>query len=461
MLVHRGSSLTATGGFLNRAKKILFILPKWPEHTLWGHFVYKFPALGLLTIAASTPAHYEIGFIDENMQAIDFDCDADIIALSLMTPLALQSYSIADRFKEKGKTVILGGIHASIFPDEALQHADAVVIGEGESSWPELLSDFENGTLKAKYRQSGFSDLKDLPFARRDLLQHGSYITRSTIQLTRGCPYNCEYCSVTAFSGRKFRFRPMEQFIKEYRSLQDRFVFIVDDNIMSNRKVALELFEQLRGSKKWWGSQVPITVADDEEVLKAMAECGCKTLFIGFESLEQDNLQQMGKQFVKASKHMDRIKRIQDYGIGIQGSFIVGCDHDTAATFDNLYEFIMRSKLNAFLISVLTPFPGTLLADRLEKEGRVLTKNWSLYDMGTVVFQPKNFSPEELQSRYDELNRSLYSIRSILKRTVKPNTNMIIFVPQNFGFRKAWRKQLSHRLNTSDYLHTSDCSAAL
>lgn len=426
-------------------KKILLILPKWPARTLWGHFRYKFPALGLLTIAAITPSDYQISFIDENMEEIDFNADVDIVAMSVMTPLAKRSYQIADQFKKRGKIVIMGGIHVSIFPEEALQHADAVVVGEGEHSWLTLLNDYQAGNLQNIYRSNQFVNLDNIPPARRDLLTSPRYITKGTIQLTRGCPFNCEYCSVTAFFGRKFRSRPLEQFVAEYNSLTSRFIFIVDDNIMSNRKEALQLFDKISASGKWWGSQVPITIADDEEALQAMAKSGCKSLFIGFESLDQDNLKQMGKGFVEAQKHAERIKKIQDYGIGIQGSFIVGCDHDTPATFDTLHDFIIKTRLNAFLISVLTPFPGIRLTKRLQEEDRILSTDWDLYDMNTVVYKPKNFTPDDLQRRYNELNHALYGVGSILRRTARFNSNVIIFMPQNFGFREAWHKLQRHK----------------
>jgi radical SAM superfamily enzyme YgiQ (UPF0313 family) len=357
-----------------------------------------------------------------------------------MTPLAHRAYEIADRFRANGKKVVMGGIHVSIHPEEAEVHADSVVCGEAEDIWPQVVSDFHRGQLKSRYGQGGLINMdREFPLPRRDLLQKGCYITRSTIQMMRGCPFDCEYCSVTAFSGREFRARPIGSFVQEFRELPDRFVFIVDDNILSKKRVAEELFEQMRNSGKWWGSQVTISVGDDDALLKKMARAGCKSLFIGFESLDQSNLNNIGKKFVRAHKNEDRIKRIQDHGIGILGSFIVGLDGDDESVFEQQYEFITRTRLEAFLISVLTPFPGTHMTSRMEAEGRILSKDWSLYDMSTVVYKPKNFTPEQLQERYDELNRSLYSIGSIAHRTLKPRKNMLIFVPQNFGFRNAWR----------------------
>jgi len=426
---------------MDKRHKILFVFPKWPSAALWGQLRFKFPPLGLLTIAGVTPLEYDVELVDENVNPIDFETDADLIALSVMTPLAYRAYEIGDQFRARGKTVVMGGIHVSFHPEEATLHADAVVTGEAEDIWPSVLEDFSRGRLQKRYRVEQLVDMSPaLAAPRRDLLSKGRYLTRSTIQFMRGCPFDCEFCSVTAFSGRKFRHRPMDRFLEEYRNLPDPFVFIVDDNLLSNRKVAMELFQRMRGTRKWWGSQVTISVADNDELLKAMAACGCKSLFIGFESLNQENLNQVGKKFVKASKNADRIKRIQDHGIGILGSFIVGLDHDDDSVFDDLYRFITDVRMEAFMISVLTPFPGTHMTRRMEAEGRILSKDWRKYDMSTVVYQPRNFTPEQLQDKYDELNRSLYSLPSIARRVLKPRKNMVIFLPQNLGFRRAWRQ---------------------
>ncbi len=425
---------------MSMERKILFVFPKWPRLTLWGHFKYKFPPLGLLTVAGVTPPDFDIEFTDENVSELDFNSDAEIVAVSVMTPLAHRAYEIANQFRALGKKVVLGGIHVSIHPDEAAKHADSVVVGEAEDIWPQVLADYGSGKLKPRYGNQTLINMdREYPIPRRDLLKKGCYVTRSTIQMMRGCPFDCEFCSVTAFSGRDFRARAIEPFVEEFRSLPDRFVFVVDDNILSNRKVAEKLFDRMQGCGKWWGSQVTISIADNDALLKKMAKAGCKSLFIGFESLDQQNLIQIGKKFVRAHKNEDRIKRIQDHGIGIHGSFIVGLDGDDDSVFDQQYEFIIRTRLEAFLISVLTPFPGTHLARRLETEGRILSKDWSKYDMSTVVFQPKNFTPEALQARYYELNSALYSLHSIARRTLKPHKNMLLFLHQNFGFRNAWR----------------------
>lgn len=425
---------------MSTVPRILFVFPRWPEHALWSHFRYKFPPLGLLTIAAATPPGFDVDFVDENVTPIDFSTPAAIVAISVMTALAPRAYAIAARFRALGKTVILGGIHVSLLPEEAEPQCDALVVGEGEGLWPEVLADWRAGRLKRRYTAPGLLDIEHpYPVPRRELLRHGAYVTRSTIQMVRGCPFDCEFCSVTAFSGRRFRHRPLDAFVEEFLALDDRFVFIVDDNILSNKALARALFERLRGSGKWWGSQVTINVADDRTLLDQMAAAGCKSLFIGFESLDQTNLNQVGKKFVKAHRNPDRIKAIQDRGIGILGSFIVGLDNDTETVFDDQYEFITRNRLEAFLISVLTPFPGTHLARRMASEGRILSRDWDRYDMNTVVYQPRHFTPERLQERYLELNRALYSLGSIARRTLKPRKNLLIFLPQNLGFRAAWK----------------------
>ncbi len=429
------------------SRRVHLIFPRWPKGSLWGNFRYKFPALGLLNLAALTGPEFEVTFEDENVGQPGGDSgepagnpadNADLIGISVMTPLAPRAYELADRFRAAGKTVVLGGIHASFLPDEALRHADAVSIGEAERTWPLLLADYAAGRLKPRYQDADPVGPDVIPAARRDLLCSRSYLTRSTIQWARGCPHDCEYCSVTAIMGRRFRFRPVDAFIREFRSLKDRFVFIVDDNIVAHRAAATELFNQLRDCGKWWGSQAPITVADDAVLLKQMARSGCKSLFIGFESLRSDNLRSIGKGFVDPRKNADRIRRIQDEGIGILGSFIVGLDDDDAGVFDGLYRFIQDNRLEAFLISVLTPFPGTRLTKRLESEGRILSRDWARYDMNTVVYRPRNFTPGELQIRFDELNRALYRLGPIFHRSLKCRKNTIIFLPQNLAYREAW-----------------------
>jgi len=426
------------------SRKIIFVFPKWPDNTLWGNFLNKFPALGLLTLAGVTPPGFEVELLDENVDPINFEAEVDLVAISVMTPLAPRAYAIADEFRRRGRAVIMGGIHPTWLPDEAGAHADSVVMGEADEIWPRVLDDFANGRLQARYHVSEPVDLdRVVPLPRRDLLAPGAYLIRSTIQLTRGCPYDCDYCSVTAFSGRKFRHRPVDEFVAEYRGLPDRFVFIVDDHILSNRKVAESLFERLRGSGKWWGSQVTPVAGDDDELLKTMARSGCRLLFVGFESLNQDNLDLVNKKFVKAALSAERIKRIHGHGIAILGSFIVGLDHDDDRVFDQLYEFITVNRIESFIISLPTPFPGTRMTRRMEEEGRILTRDWSRYDMTTVVFRPKNFRPEKLQEKYDRLNLALYSLSSIARRAIKPRVSMLICLPQNLGLRRAWKRRLS------------------
>ena len=449
---------------------IHFIFPRWPKRTLWGHFRYKFPALGLLNLAALTPPEFEVTFTDENVEppnepsrflsslfnrgrnsriedvklaGENLANRADLIGISVMTPLAPRAYELADHFRAAGKTVVLGGIHPSFLPEEALQHADAILIGEGERMWPLLLADYAAGRLQPRYQDVNPITPATIPAARRDLLRPGSYLTRSTIQWSRGCPHDCEYCSVTAIMGHRFRFRPIDAFIEEFRSLRDRFVFIVDDNIVSQRSAATALFSRMQDCGKWWGSQAPITIADDTVLLKQMARSGCKSLFIGFESLRNVSLQNVGKGFVDARKNVDRINRIQDAGIGILGSFIVGLDEDDAGVFDGLYDFIQGNRLEAFLISVLTPFPGTRLTRRLEAEGRILSRDWACYDMNTVVYQPRHFRPDELQARFNELNHALYKVGPIVHRSLKFRKNTIIFLSQNLAYREAWAKILN------------------
>lgn len=416
-----------------------FIIPQWKKKGFWAKNPFRFPYLSLPTIASFFPETYNIKIIDENIEEIDFDEGFDIIAISIMTPNAKRGYEIADRFMQKGIRVIIGGIHASIKPEEAKSHSTSVALGECESYIRDIISDIEKDALKPIYRSEGFCNLDEIPIPRKDLLSK-KYFFRGTIQTTRGCPFDCEFCSVTPFFGRTYRTKSAGLVYKEMESECSGFIFFVDDNITGDKEHAKSLFRAITPLKKKWLSQSSIKIADDDELLKLARTSGCIGLFIGFESLNDDNLKIMGKQFNKISLYEEKIRKIQDMGIGIQGSFIFGYDNDTEASFDRVYEFVNKTKLDAVLFSVLTPFPGTRVHDRMEKENRIISCNWDDYDMNTVVFKPKLLSPEKLQEKFNQINSSVYSCSSLFRRLFKFNRSLQVFLPQNIGFRMAWKR---------------------
>jgi radical SAM superfamily enzyme YgiQ (UPF0313 family) len=423
--------------------KILFIVPGWSPSNLWGQIKFKFPPLSVLTLAASTPEEIEVSIIDENLERIDFDTEADLVGITVMTPQAMRAYQIADQFRSKGRKVVLGGFHVSHLPDEALHHADAVVIGEGDRIWKDLLKDFQESKLKKIYRDEELVSLSEMKIPRRGLVKEKGYLFTNTIQTTRGCPFRCEFCSVSSFFGRSYRTKPLPLVMDELAKLRQEsvFLFLVDDNLVGSRSYAKKLFQEMGSFKFKWASHAPLNLANDEELLELASRSGCMALFVGFESLARENLSVMGKKTNLGIPPIEAMKKFHDHGIGILASFILGYDHDTLDTFKKILSFCHQSKIDGGLFPVLTPYPGTLLRERLKSEGRLLTDQWDLYDMEHVTFVPKGMSPERLQEGFEWLNSSFLSWGSILRRLFKVHRSVQIFCPMNLGFRKAWKKR--------------------
>ena len=277
--------------------KALFVLPGWPRGRLWGELGFKFPALALAALAAATPPEWEVALCDENIEPVDFGTDADLVAITAMTPQAPRAYELAAGFRARGKSVVMGGFHVSNLPDEALAHADTIVVGEGDLVWPRLLADFAEGNLKRRYQSSALLDMSEIPAPRRELFRGKRYLLTNTLQTTRGCPFDCEFCSVTSFYGRKYRERPVELVLAELETLrrENSFAFFVDDNLVADRAYALSLFRGMKGMGFKWLSHAPIDFAADPELLRAAGDAGCVGMFVGFESLNQDALAAMGK----------------------------------------------------------------------------------------------------------------------------------------------------------------------
>ena len=425
--------------------KILFISPGWPKGRLWGELGFKFPTLSLAALAAVTPPEWDVAFHDDAIRPIPFDTDADVVALTAMTAQANRAYELADAFRQKGKTVVMGGFHASNLPDEALAHVNSVVVGEGELAWPHLLADLRNGRLQRIYRAEGLIDTALIPPARRDIFKGSGHLFTNTIQTTRGCPFDCEFCSVTAFYGRKYRKRPVGQVLAELQELRraNSFVFFVDDNIVADRRYSLELFEGMKGMGMKWLSHAPIDFAADRELLALAGESGCVGMFVGFESLNQDSLVAMGKVTNRAASYVEYARLFRDHGIGILGSFVMGCDNDTPAVFEQTLRFCEDARLEAAIFPILTPYPGTTVRRRLEAEGRIFNNNWQDYDMEHVTFQPRGMTVRELQDGYDQICRSFYSLGSMYRRIFKLHRSVQVFGPMNLGFRGAIRRKRS------------------
>jgi radical SAM superfamily enzyme YgiQ (UPF0313 family) len=399
------------------------------------------PKLGLLTIAALTPSNIEVTLTDESVQEIDFDKEVDLVGITAMTSTAVRAYEIADTFREKGKCVVLGGIHPSAMPEEAAQHADSVVIGEAEGIWPELLSDYKSGKLKNFYQRKEWASLENLPIPRRDLIKPKSCLLANTVQTSRGCPFNCDFCSVSLFFGNTYRFRPIADVVNEVKSLKGKYLFFVDDNIAGNRQRAKELFKALIPYKKKWISQATTTFAKDEELLKLAARAGCTAMFIGYESISPASLKEVSKSFNIVQHYKEGINRMHDYGIHVHGAFIFGFDHDDANIFERTVEFVNDAKLDSAAFAPLTPLPGTPVYRKLMQENRIITRDWNKYG-GGVVFQPKLMSADALSEGIKWAWKMCYSYKSILSRLkVDPTRHLLLRFLANLGYRR-WVRTL-------------------
>jgi len=403
--------------------------------------MFRFPYLSVTTLAALTPAGWDITIADENVSPLDFDEQVDLVGITALTPLAPRAYEIAAEFRKRGVKVVMGGFHATWLPEEAGRHVDTVVIGEAESVWKEILADFTDDRMQRVYQGKKSEGISGVPVARRDLLDRSGYFFINTMQTTRGCPFDCEFCSVTAFYGHSYRMRPLDEVEKELHSLKGNanFLFIVDDNIAGSPDYAKELFRVFKKFRFKWLSQASVTFAENSELLRLAQESGCFGMFMGFESLSQDALNRLNKRFNKAEKYAELIKRIHDHGMGIQGSFIFGYDWDTRDTFEEVLEFVEKVRLDSVLFTILTPFPGTRVFERMKRDERLITEDWRLYDMAHAVFRPKNMEPEELETKFLEANRKFYSAGSMLKRLPALRRSIIVFGPMNWGFRQAWK----------------------
>jgi radical SAM superfamily enzyme YgiQ (UPF0313 family) len=402
--------------------------------------VFQLPPLALATVAAATPKHVKVKIVDEALQPINYDDDADLIGITALTRFAPHAYRIADRFRKRGATVVMGGMHPSALPKEAIQHCDSVVIGEAEGIWSQLVKDFEKGKLKKYYRNKGYVDLSTVCRPRRDLYKKERYLFTNFMQTTRGCPFNCGFCSVTKFFGRTYRTKPVSSVIQEVRDMKTKLVGFSDDNIFGNRIYARKLFSALKYEGVVWVSQASLNITDDSELLRLAARSGCKGLFIGLESADCESLTQMNKGFLKPQKFKDAIKHLHDEGISVLGAFVLGSDNEDPSIFARTLEFAKKLKIDLAQFAILTPYPGTAIYDRLIREKRIFNFDWAKYDAGNAVFKPLKMTAERLKEEVDKLWRDFYRFDEVILRVLKIGKRiplqLLPLLLISFSFRK-------------------------
>ncbi len=378
-----------------------------------------FPPLGLMTVAALTPPNINVSITDECLEPVDFDRDADLVGLTAMTSAAPRAYQIADHFRQRGIAVVMGGMHASALPQEALQHVDAVVIGEAEGLWPQLLEDFQKGQLQKIYRHRDFPSLEGLQTPRRDLLDLSKYWGPDSLQATRGCPYDCSFCTVSTFFGRTYRTRPIDDVIAEATELRGKPLIFVDDNIMGKPSYAEQLFERLKDLKKGFFAQASTSMLKTPQLISQAAAAGCKALFVGLETLSTENLAKIGKKVNVVERYRELINRLHDNGIAIVGAFMFGLEHDDEDVFQRTAEFAQETKIDIPQFAILTPLPGTRFYEQVEREGRIIDRDWTNYDGNHVCFRPYRLSSEKLEAGLQWIYQHCYSWSNIIKRTAR------------------------------------------
>lgn len=420
--------------------RIALLSPKGPLYR-HPHGIFRkslrYAPLTLTTLAALVPPELkaDIILIDEGVEEIPAALDVDLIGMTVITGSAPRAYELADRFRRQGRTLVLGGPHVTLLPDEAQSHADAIVLGYAEQTWPQLLRDFQAGRMQPRYLQPPGHGLEHVPIAHRHRLNRKHYLTQDVFEATRSCIHSCDFCVAPVAWGRKSYQKPVERVVDEIRFTKARKAIFIDLNLISDREYARELFTALIPLKlRWYGLSTAL-VAHDHALMELMTRSGCKGLLIGFESISQGNLHQSNKGFNRPRDYGRVVDALHRHGIAIMGCFVFGMDHDTPEIFAETTACIIDWAIDLPRFALVTPFPGTPLYQRLETEGRILTRDWNLYDGQHVVFQPVGMDVETLRQGHDWAWREVYRFGSITRRLAKSRQQLPLAIAANLGYR--------------------------
>ena len=388
------------------------------NRSLFTRFTY--PSLTLQQIAAITPKEYHVEIVDERFGRVNFNKDYDLVGISCLTYNSIRGYKIADIFRKKGVKVVFGGYHASLLPEEAKKHADSVVIGEGEETWPRVLKDLEKGSLKPFYRAEKLLEPEEIPPARHDIGLFTPFT--EAIQASRGCPTGCEFCAMQMVEGPRFRGRPVENVINEMKTLRAKIIFFADASLTINPTYTKSLFKgmkEINANFECFGNMNVLT--RDDELLKAASDAGVYKWYIGIESISQENINAAGKRTNKVEEYAKAIKKVKDHGMSITGFFMFGFDNDTPDIFQKTLQAIYEWELDEASFSIVTPYPGTRLFKRLEEAGRITSYDWSRYTEGNVNFKPNKMTEQELLEGIRDIAADFFSIKSSFRRSYNKN----------------------------------------
>jgi radical SAM superfamily enzyme YgiQ (UPF0313 family) len=378
------------------------------------------PGLTLPMLAAVTPPHCRLRLVNETVEEIPFDEHWDLVGITGMGSGIVRAWQIADEFRRRGTTVVIGGIAASLLGAEvSLEHADAVVTGEAEETWPQLVSDFENNRLKPLYQMRRPPPIEQLPLPRYELMNRATLGFWRPVQATRGCPFTCNYCSITAFFKAGYRKRPVREVVRDVRAAKQsgtRYIAFIDDNIGVDFNYCAELWEALIPEKIIWISQCSLHIAERPDMLRLARQSGCRLLSFGIETTSPESLKTVDKEWNRPERYREAVATIRKHGIDVSTEMIIGLDGDDASVFQRTYDFIMDNQISVPRVHIMTPIPGTPLYEELKQEGRIVSEDFSRFSGGQVIYRPLHLKPDELQTGYWRLYENLFSWRAIKRR---------------------------------------------
>lgn len=422
--------------------KVKMILPALAEaeSPFWRPIKYSlFPPLGLATLASYLSPDDEIDLQDQHVEQLDLNDSPALVVIQVYITNAYRAYSIADHYRARGAYVILGGLHVTSLPEEAELHADSIFIGPGEDTFPQFLKDFKAGNSKKRYA-STLRSLAGIPPIRRDLIKRHLYLVPNSIVVTRGCPHHCSFCYKDAFfeGGKSFYTQLVDEALAEIDRLPGRHLYFLDDHLLGNVKFASALFEGMKGMNRVFQSASTVDAIQRGNLIEKAADAGLRSLFVGFESFSPENLKQSNKKQNLQKDYEGAVSRLHHLGIMINGSFVFGLDEDDEHVFERTVEWGVKNAITTSTYHILTPYPGTKLFSDMEKEGRILTRNWDLYDTRHVVYQTKNISAEKLEAGYWRAYDNFYSWSNIVKASLKHDS--LRHAMKHFAYTGGWKK---------------------
>lgn len=431
----------------------LLLNPFYPKdpHASFGKHVLT-PSLALTSVAAATPSNWRVRYWDENLLQgfAPVEPMPAVVGITVHLTFAQRAYALARWFRNRGCKVVLGGLHILSRPDEAAQHADAMVLGDGVQTWPVVLRDVEQGKLKPRYAATYENAYDDDPAPRRELVPKASFLTTASLIATRGCHNRCGFCYLSTEGLRMpYRLRNPRDIRDQFERSREPYAVFIDNNLGSRPDYLRALCHELRPLQRIWSAAVTLDVTDDPSLVREMALAGCTGVFVGFESLSDDNLAASRKRTPRTDEYARRVRLFHDHGIQVNGSFVLGFDEDRKEVFVRMAHWIETNRLECATFHILTPYPGTPLFRQLESENRILHRDWSKYDTANVVFQPKHMSPEELQSGYDWIYRRLFSPASIWKRRPSQFSAVLPYLAMSCLYKRSnrfWHWLIKYRL---------------